>query len=128
MVYVDGWEVADEATANPKKDWTGTVRGYFADPFAAEFLQTLDTYRTQGWRSVGHTRVAANFSKLNENTATLSGCVDTSHVDVLNASGQSIKTAEGPGFHWRYVETATISLTPSGWRLVAVQSDFAKQC
>lgn len=120
--------MSDNATADPGKNWRAEVYRYEMDPFAKEFLAGLADSATLGVRTVGHVVVSGALLSIHGTTAVVKGCVDTTHQDTLDANGHSVRAADGPNANWRYVELATLSKTPDGWRVTSVDSQLDNGC
>ncbi len=126
--YIGSWRISDQATANPSIDWKTSLSRYMADPFLSQFLDSLHQNAQKGLRSVGHVSVVAEVKTMSPTSATIIGCVDTSHQDTIDKQGRSVVVANGPGAYWRYVEVATMKLIDDSWRLSSVNPDWNTKC
>jgi hypothetical protein len=126
--YIEGWRVADEATSAPNKDWSTALSRYIGEPFKSEFIQTLEDYAKTGTHTTGHVSVSATLLSRTDSAASVRGCIDTSHQDILDGSGHSVVVADGPGAYWRYVEVAHMKLLGGRWLLTDVDSRRDQKC
>lgn len=121
-VYRRYWALSDRALADPNTDWTQQI-ATVADGTAADFLlDDIHSLAEAGRHTTGHTAIEATVVKAGPANVQLTGCVDVSGTDVVDANGQSVKAPDGPGTFERFQTATQVGQVQSGAWLVTVDT------
>jgi hypothetical protein len=124
-------QISDSAFSSPHKDWSLEVKRFAAAPVATKVLDEISDLASTGLRSVGHISVSAVVTSVRPTRIDLRGCIDTSGMDIIDASGHSVKAASGPGAYWRYIQTVSLIPDPGsaeGWVVSDFVTDNGEPC
>ncbi len=128
--WLEYWRVYDKFASDPAKYADMTELGRVAaDDALTVAIREINELRQDGWRSRGGLRfssvtVSDPVSVGGERTATVTYCIDTSELVVIDRQGKPVEQ-EG----WRLQETATMREGGDKiWRMVQVRNVKVGQC
>lgn len=127
--YTGLWQVVDQAFAAPAGDWSAAVAGYATASAQSSLLEGLTQTAARGQRRVGSTKVAPQVTSAETGLVTITDCVDSTGVDILNSAGESITAPDAPGAYRRHVSTAHVTQVETGqWLVSDTAEDWSTRC
>lgn len=127
--YVALWQVVDQAFAAPGEDWSAAVAAYATASAQSSLLEGLTQTSARGQRRVGSTKVTPQVTSAETGLVTITDCVDSTGVDILNSAGESITAPDAPGAYRRHVSTAHVTQVETGqWLVSDTAEDWSTAC
>jgi hypothetical protein len=127
--YTGFWQIVDQAFADPARDWSGAVGGFATASAQASLIEGLQQTADRGQRRVGSMRIAPQVSGVEAGFVTISDCVDSTGVDLINSAGVSIAAPDAPGSYRRHVAVAHVGQFQNGqWLVSDMAEDWSTGC
>jgi len=127
--YTGLWKIVDQAFAAPGQDWSAAVAGYATASAQTSLLEGLKQTAARGQRRVGSTTIAPQVTSVDLGLVTISDCVDSTGVDILNSAGEAITAPDAPGSYRRHLSTAHVGQVQTGqWLVSDTVEDWSAKC
>lgn len=118
-------KLADEALSRPTENWVPSYTDLAVDPALTKLTNEVSLMAEHGVHTQGHSEYVATVRVAEPEEVLLRVCVDSSGVDVVDASGRSVKS----GAPTHHPQSARLARIASGkWVIAEIAVDSKKTC
>ena len=121
-------EVSDQALSDPSlKDWAPEINQHWASIPRVTIVDDIQLFANDGWKQVGRDEISGTVSTSIGDRVQIAACFDSSNIDILNRSGESVIANHDRG---RVDIEVTNYNEPYGWLVNSKQlaSDGSTSC
>jgi hypothetical protein len=122
------WQLADAAYADPNKDWASALATVAMPSVANEMLDGIKSMREAGIRNIGHSSILISAVSAKPLAIDFEACVNTSGVDTVDGTGSSVRSGDGAGSRWKFVQTATFVMNDNAWLASSAMGHTDQSC